>query len=162
MCQGRILFACLFWVVGAAFADGMEDTTHASLELRMDDELFGVSFYLDDHEITRSDLKQILSTDEACEKPLKRGELYGNVSGTAAVLGGSILVYGMGHSIYEREFKTTPVSLGLASLALNFVCFKYLDKKNLKLAIDIFNRRRPGAYLDSNAGYRLTLTKPVF
>lgn len=127
--------------------------------IRVEDELLGASFYLDDRELARIDLKRILASEDACEGHLKKTALYERVSGISGALGGGVLVYGVGLSVLDREVKTIPVSLGVASLALNLLCFKYLDGKNFKVAVDVFNRRRVGAIMDDNTRYGFSFSR---
>jgi hypothetical protein len=118
---------------------------------------FGPRFSLDDSLISRARLGRILAEEAACESHSRKGRHYGDIAGATGVFGGSILLYGIGVSIFEREARRTPLTTGLSILALDFVGFNFLNNRNLRLGVAVFNDRDARRFPDAGSHYKVAL-----
>jgi hypothetical protein len=66
-------------------------------------------------------------------------------------------LYGIGVSIFEREARRTPLTTGLSILALDFVGFNFLNNRNLRHGVAVFNDRDARRFPDAGSHYKVAL-----
>lgn len=129
--------------------------------IQIEDGLLRARFYWGDSVLTRGDLKEILATEQSCEPRLKTGKLYENSALALGGLSGAVFLYGAASSLAEGETRPLPIVAGASTFLLNYLCFNHFDLKNLRVAVDIFNRRFGGASAGSGHDLGFALVKPL-
>lgn len=133
--------------------------SETSGEIKVESGLVGSRYHRGDELLSQRELRNILSTEEACARRIVHDRRYRRIRSVTEVVGGVMLAYGLGASLIEKEFRGTPVGVGLAGLAFDMLCLGYFHRRNIRLAVDTFNRRGAGALTWPEPRYRLTITR---
>lgn len=146
-------FVLILLVSGKAFSSEPK----GKIEAR--DAFLGPSFYLEGRRLHSDTLKAILSVNGCCESFLKRSRLYSNVASTLVAVSGSVFLYGTVMSSIDRRLHLTPITLGLSTFVAEVLAFNYLDKRNSRMAVEVYNQGIRGAGLQFYPVYTLRFSK---
>lgn len=123
------------------------------------DGFLGPSFYLEEKRLHPDTLDAILSSNGCCESFLRRGRVYSTVTSALVAVSGSVFLYGAVMSSIDRTLHLTPITFGLSTFAVEVLAFNYLDKRNSRMAVEVYNQGLGGAGLQSRPVYMLSFFK---
>lgn len=161
----RSLLPMLFFLALYSFSGAQESALKPQLEMHEEGRwgLWYPSFRLAGSKISNDSAQDMASQAERARPYVKRAKFYGAVEGPGMLLGIAALLVGMRYC-YEDQSNLARCAVPYAGIALILpvpLALNYLYRKNMRIALGIYNEKDPGSQSSTTSGFKLSFTGTV-